>query len=214
METKHTGASDPNTSSARDLRRQDKIRQIVRAATGVFLEHGFSATSMDKIVEKAGVSKRTLYNYYQSKEEIFIAVMEMQLGSIYKKFEPGENKSGDLAEQLGRVGIEWLRIINSPVTLSLFRNTVAESQRFPKLAHQFFEEGFGKVIEGIAAILEREMDNSGIIVSDTKQAGEYFLDLLTGTAYDRVVFGIMPPMNDKAIRLRTERALSYFFRTH
>ncbi len=214
MHRKSTGTSDRATPSARDLRRQGKIRQIVEAATGVFLEDGFAATSMDKIVEKAGVSKRTLYSYYEGKEEIFIDVMQMQLGSVYENFEPDRNKSEDVAEQLRRVGIDLLRIANSPVTLSLFRIAAAEAHRFPKLARQFFEESFENVIDGIAAILKREIEKTSLRITDTKQAGEYFLDLVTGTAYLGIVFGINPPMNDKAIKARTERALNYFFKTY
>jgi len=214
MDTEGIATTDGAPSSAREARRQAKIRQITRAATNVFLEYGFAAASIDRIVEKASVSKRTLYNYYDSKEEIFIDVMQMRLGSIYEKFNPGRDRGGDLRQQLGQVGIEFLRIVNSPETLALFRNVIAESQRFPKLARQFFRESFAKVIDGIAAILEREAGNSGLRDTDAKEAAEYFLDLLTGTAYQRVLFGVIPPMDDKARSERTEWALSCFYRMY
>lgn len=207
-------ATDHKTSSARDLRRQEKIRQIVTAATEIFLEDGFAAASMDKIVEKARVSKRTLYNYYASKDEIYIDVIQTQLGAMWKNFDPADIKPTDLTDHMMRIGTEMLRIANAPVTLSLFRNIAAESQRFPKLAYQFYEEIFEKLIDAIAMVLERESGHSGLHITDAKQASEYFLDLLTGTAYHRVVFGTTPPMNDKAIKSRTERALGYFFRTY
>lgn len=214
MSKQVTRASENGTVSARDLRREDKIRQIVLAATEVFLEDGFTAASMDRIVEKAGVSKRTLYNYYKSKDEIFIDVMQTHLGSIYANFEPSPSRSADLKEQLRRVGIELLRLANSPATLSLFRIAVAEVQRFPELAQQFFEHSFENVIDGIASILDREQERSGARIADARAAGECFLDLLIGTAYLGVIFGVSPPMNDKAIKKRTERALSFVFGTY
>jgi AcrR family transcriptional regulator len=214
MIAKLANAPDCDIASARDLRRQNKIQQIVEAARGVFMEKGFSEASMDEIVHKAGVSKRTLYNYYAGKEEIFIDVMQMQFGLLYKNFETDRKLSEGLADQLQRIGTDMLRIANSPETLSLFRITAAEANRFPKLARQFFEECFEKVIGGIAEILESEGQNSGVRIPDAKQAGEYFLDLLFGTAYHRVVFGTIPPMNDKAIEARTRRALKYFFETY
>ncbi|MFC7049863.1 TetR/AcrR family transcriptional regulator [Emcibacter nanhaiensis] len=200
-------------SSARDRRRQAKIRQIVSAATEVFLEDGFSAASMDKIVERAGVSKRTLYNYYDSKEDIFFDVMQMQLGAIWVSFEPDRYESEAWGEQLRRIGIEMLRIANSPVTLALFRTVVAESQRFPLLAQQFFDESFGKLLDAIANILEQAIKSGDIRLTDPKEAADYFLDLLTGTAYQSIMVGVKPPMNDKEIRGRTERALNYFLET-
>jgi AcrR family transcriptional regulator len=207
-------SSDGETASARDLRRSGKVRQIVEAAREVFLEAGFSDASMDVIVRKAGVSKRTLYSYYASKEEIFIDVMQKQLGLLYEDFGTDRKRSGDLAGQLRQIGIDMLRIANSPDTLALFRVTAAEAHRFPALARQFFEQCFEKVIDGIASILDREIQESGRGATDTRQAGEYFLDLLFGTAYHRVVFGTIPPMNDKAIKARTRRALEYFFETY
>jgi AcrR family transcriptional regulator len=209
-----TRAPERDTFSARDLRRQDKIRQIVLAATEVFLDSGFAATSMDRIVEKAGVSKRTLYNYYKGKEELFIDVMQMQLGSLYENFEKDRSGSADPAEQLQRLGIELLRLANAPATLSLFRIAAAEAQRFPKFAQHFFEQSFENVIDSVAVILDHESEKLGMRVGDSRQAGEFFLDLLTGTAYLRVIFGTTAPWNDKAIKMRTSRAVSYFFETY
>jgi AcrR family transcriptional regulator len=214
MNTKSANAGDRGGFSARDLRRRDKIQQIVEAAKEVFMEDGFSDASMDKIVHKAGVSKRTLYNYFASKEEIFIDVMQKQLGLLYQHFNTDRKDSESLADQLQRVGIDMLRIANSPETLSLFRITAAEAHRFPILARRFFEERFEKVIDGIAHILERESGNSDLRITDGKEAAEYFLDLVFGTAYHRVVFGTMRSMNDKAIKARTRRALKYFLETY
>src|SRR2546427_7306632 len=53
-----------------------KRERIHRAAQTLFMQHGFEATSMDAIAVAAGVSKPTLYRYYQNKEALFIAVLE------------------------------------------------------------------------------------------------------------------------------------------
>lgn len=211
MDPGSTIASDRAGFSARQRQRQDKTSQILRAATEIFLEEGFAATSMDKIVERAGVSKRTLYNYYRSKDEVFVSVMRSLLGSIFDNFSPQKTGSTDLAEQLRLVGTALLRLANAPTTLSLFRIIASEAQRFPRLAAEFFEQSFENVIEGIASILARENDKSGTGIADTRQAGEYYLDLLTGTAYLRVVFGTARPMGEKSIRQRIDQALHYFF---
>jgi len=214
MSAKPTRNADGIATSARELRRQNKIRQIVEAAREVFLQEGFSGASMDLIVQKAGVSKRTLYSYYSGKEQIFIDVMQMQLGVLYQQFEADPKNPEPLADRLQRIGVELLRIANSPQTLSLFRITAAEANRFPALARLFFEERFEKVIDGIAAMLEREGASSGARTGDARQAGEHFLDLVFGTAYHRVVFGTIPPMNARAIEARVKRALEYFLETY
>ena len=210
MNTKTKAKAESN--SPRDQRRLDKIQQIIDAASEVFLQEGYSGASMDRIVEAAGVSKRTLYNYYKSKDEIFIDVMQKQLGSIYINFEPGRLASMSLADQLKHLAKEILLLTNAPETLALMRNIGAETQRFPTLARQFLEESLDKVINSMADIFEREAGKAGLQIDDSHEAAEHFLDLVTGSVYHRIVFGTVPPMNDKKIEQRAEQAVDYFFR--
>lgn len=202
------------SSAARDLRRQAKIRQILDAATEVFLEEGYAAASVDRIVEKSGVSKATIYSYYDSKENIFVDVMQLQFNSLFLNLDSNAYNSEDLEEILLSLGTDLLRIANSPVTLSLFRNIMAESQRFPALAHQFMHESSERVIRGIAEIIEKHVPDYSTRIGDTEEAGEYFLDNLTGTDYDRVLFGTTPPMNGQVIQARSHRAVKYFMATY
>ena len=207
-------ASSPAASSPRDQRRQEKVQQIITAATEVFAEDGFVGASMDRIVELAGVSKRTLYNYYKSKDEIFVDVMQKQLGSIYQNFEPGQLESMTLEQQLQHLGTQMLELSNAPETLALFRNMAAEARRFPKLAHEFLEQSCEQVIAGIAEICEREGEKAGLKIADPLEAAEHFLDLITGSAFHRVVFGTTPPMTKQKMRQRAEKAVEYFFKAY
>ena len=55
-----------------------KREQIVEAATHLFHAEGFTATGIEKIRETAGVSKKTLYNHFTSKEELILAVLRRE----------------------------------------------------------------------------------------------------------------------------------------
>ena len=200
--------------SARDQRKLDKIQQIIDAASDVFFHEGFSGASMDRIVEAAGVSKRTLYNYYKSKEDIFIDVIQKQLGSIYINFEPGRLESMSLREQLQQLATHILEIANAPETLALFRIMAAETRRFPTLARHFLEESLENVISGIAEIFEREGDKAGLHIEDSHAAAELFLDLVNGSAYHRVVFGAVPPLDEHTMAHRAQTSVDYFFKVY
>ncbi|MFV8817754.1 TetR/AcrR family transcriptional regulator [Haliea sp. E17] len=201
-------------SSAREQRRRGKIQQIVDAAAEVFFEVGFTAASIDSIVEAAGVSKRTIYNYFSSKEEIFIEVIRRQLDHIYQDFEPGHLDQLPLKLQLQHIGRHVLEITNAPETLALFRNMAAESRRFPKLARHYLEESNEKVIEGIMAVLGRANGQSELAIDDMHEAAEHFLDLLVGSDFHRVIFGTRPPMSTRMINKKTDKAIGYFFRVY
>jgi len=49
-----------------------KKKQIIDAATTLFCEHGYQATGIDKVIEKAGIAKMTLYSHFKSKEELIL----------------------------------------------------------------------------------------------------------------------------------------------
>ena len=59
-----------------DPRKEKKRRQIVRAAAEAFAENGFNRTVMADIAVIAGVGKGTLYEYFRSKDELFLAVFD------------------------------------------------------------------------------------------------------------------------------------------
>lgn len=56
--------------------RADRERQIVRAATGMFAERGYLQTTMDQVAERCGISKPLVYEYFGSKDGLFLATVE------------------------------------------------------------------------------------------------------------------------------------------
>ena len=60
---------------------QEKVEAILQGAMQEFLTHGFAGTTMDKVTAAAGVSKTTVYSYFQDKEKLFIALIERLIKS-------------------------------------------------------------------------------------------------------------------------------------
>ncbi|MCD4482957.1 TetR/AcrR family transcriptional regulator, partial [Chromobacterium vaccinii] len=70
---------------------ENKRQGLVAAATEVFVERGYEAASMSEISARAGGSKATLYNYFPSKEALFLDVMRSltaELSSAYVRLQP------------------------------------------------------------------------------------------------------------------------------
>lgn len=63
-----------------------KRQQLVDKATELFAEHGYHATGIDRIAEEAGVSKRTMYQHFRSKEELIIAALKQYDGVFRNGF--------------------------------------------------------------------------------------------------------------------------------
>jgi len=60
----------------RQRRKQERPAELIAAALELFVERGFTATKLDDVAARAGVSKGTLYLYFASKEELFKAVIQ------------------------------------------------------------------------------------------------------------------------------------------
>jgi len=123
--------------------RQDaKRRQIRTAAEQLFLNKGFGETSMDAVTATAGVSKQTLYRYYETKAALFADV----LGQLIAEPEPlvknppvgSRLRTGaDLKTLLTSLSQNYLARVLEPRQLALLRVVIAEGSRFPELTESF-----------------------------------------------------------------------------
>lgn len=97
----------------------EKRQVILEGAVKVFIESGYDVSSMDRIAEVAGVSKRTVYNHFQSKESLFQAVVDDFLSQrdLQKPIEYSKTRSLD--EQLREFAEAELYLIDDPIRRGL-----------------------------------------------------------------------------------------------
>ncbi len=107
---------------------------IVEAAVRLFLDGGFGAVSMDDLAEAAGVARRTLYNQFASKQDIFREMLMRVSGRLENAFPPGIETQGDVEEVLRRVARTILKLHENPEYLGFLRMVVADARQFPWIA--------------------------------------------------------------------------------
>jgi AcrR family transcriptional regulator len=135
------GKQAKNINNSDSTRSQDKIEAILQGAMQEFLTHGFAATSMDRVTAAAGVSKTTVYSYFQDKETLFIALIERLIatcGDVWNQQNP-EAFEGEPRQVLASLANNFLNqlsqnVSDQPELLDLIRLMIAESGRFPMLA--------------------------------------------------------------------------------
>jgi TetR/AcrR family transcriptional regulator, regulator of autoinduction and epiphytic fitness len=118
-------------------RRGGSREAIVEAATGLFLERGFGGVSMDELAEAAGVARRTLYNQFTSKEEIFREMLLGVSGQLERAFPPGIETQGDVEEVLRLIARAILGLHKQPEYLGFLHMVAADSRQFPWIAEAF-----------------------------------------------------------------------------
>jgi AcrR family transcriptional regulator len=110
---------------------------IVDAAGRLFLERGFGAVSMDELAQAAGVARRTLYNQFASKEEIFREMLLRVSRQLEDSFPPGIETQGDVEEVLRAIARLILDLHKNPDYLGFLRMVVADARQFPWIAQEF-----------------------------------------------------------------------------
>lgn len=107
---------------------------IVQAAIGEFREHGFSGTSMDRVAAVAEVSKRTVYNHFPSKDELFGAILERLWECSQSLSDVAYDPARPLRAQLLAVLAQKMALLNDASFIDLSRVAIAEMMHTPERA--------------------------------------------------------------------------------
>lgn len=127
-------------------RRAQKNEQIRAAAAELFLRNGFAATSMDAITAAAGISKETLYRYYDTKASLFADVLRQLIAEPAPEHPPDRSAGAaapvvrtrnDLERVLINAMQRYLERVLEPRQLALLRVVIAEGSSFPELVGAF-----------------------------------------------------------------------------
>ena len=149
-------AIPPQSSNASDPK-ADKAKAILSGAFEVFTTQGYAAASMARIAKAAGVSKPTLYSYFQDKEGLFIALVQQLLHKSDRMMDslPTSSESPTVPEVvLRKMAASMLSeaASNKPF-LTLMRLIIGESEQFPELAQTFVREVSKPMLERMTTYL-------------------------------------------------------------
>ena len=137
-------------------RKEARPDEIVDAALVVFAEKGFAAAKLDDISRRAGISKATLYLYFDTKEEIFRAVARTAVASLLKALEtPAEGTDAPFAELAPKLLARAAELMKGGRVPAIARMVIGESRNFPDLARIWHDDVVASVIGIITGIIAR-----------------------------------------------------------
>lgn len=99
-----------------------KEKQIVDAARKLFYKFGFKKVSMDEIAREAGVTKKTVYTYFSSKEELFKYFIQEELDNMKKIVEDIEKEDLDFFEAVHQIIFQLIKYKNKRQFFKLMTN--------------------------------------------------------------------------------------------
>jgi TetR/AcrR family transcriptional repressor of mexJK operon len=169
---------------------------IVAAAYEHFLRNGYLGANVDQIAAEARVSKRTVYNIFGGKEQLFLEILaesisvaerfSEELIALFTETENGTAK--DVTAGLRTAGIRLARAVLGGRVVRLRRLLIGEAERFPDHARDYYERGPGRVMDTLATVLRRFHDRGLLHIEDASVAAEHFAFLALGAPLDRALF--------------------------
>lgn len=169
-------------------RRGEELREhILWAAKDVFLEMGFERASMDEVAARASTSKRSLYAHFESKEKLFLAVIEFVRGLFLGRLKMPADYSEKPAEALTLFLGRYLEVLLYEPSIQMCRISMAETARFPEGAAEHFDLLFTQPNVRLAAYLK---ETFGLSARSAAEVSERLLGQLVYPRLLRALFGL------------------------
>lgn len=147
----------PKILEPRWERRKDaRPGELASAALELFIEKGFSATRLDDVAKRAGVSKGTLYLYFDSKEDLFKAVVREGIISKFVEFEEeARTFTGSTPDLLRGLVHRWWDQIGATRLGGITKLMMSEAGNFPELAKFYHDEVITRGLGIFSAVIQR-----------------------------------------------------------
>lgn len=190
----------------RDLRRS----AIVGAARDLFQTQGYAAVSMSQISARIGGSKGTLYSHFESKEQLFAAVVNehCQTFQVFLDINPAGLALDELLHQLGRGYIE---LMLSDEVLAFQRLAASESARIPAIGKALYDAGRRRGHERLSALFAKLASDGVLRGDDPARAASQFMDLCVGDLLARRLWAL-DDITPAEVRSNVDAAIATFIR--
>jgi len=192
--------ADPVTRSKRPARprwqrrKEARPEELVAAALEVFVERGFEATTLAEVARRAGVTKGTIYLYFENKEALFKAVVRETIVPVIAQGEAlARSFTGSARELLEQLVREYWRLVGETALAGIPKLMMAEAATFPELTRFYYEEVVTRGHRLMAGVIERGVKNGEFRPVDVMLAAKLAMSpLMHATVVRRAFASCMP----------------------
>ena len=164
-------------------RKQDRPAEILAAALKIFSKKGFAAAKLDEVAIEAGVSKGTLYLYFESKEALLKAVvMEFVVPHIAKAEEHADHYEGSIKELMLNLLEQWRVNILETELSGLPKIMIAEASNFPEIAKFYLENVIQRMRDFVTKLIELGIERDEFRQCNSEYTARTFMTTMVFTA--------------------------------
>ena len=151
-------------TETRRRRKAERPQEIIEAAFLEFSRNGYAVTTLDQVAERAGVTKGTIYVYFENKEHLFISMVreavKATMDTVEDMFERHDGSTADLLRE--QFSFIYDHIVQDRRRREVVRMLIAEASRFPALADRYYEEIHRPCSELLKQAIQRGIDRGEI----------------------------------------------------
>lgn len=203
----HDESARVNAPKVQSRRGDIRRKKILRVASRQFLKHGYNGVSINDILLLSGGSKATLYDCFNSKEDLFRAVIVERCNTVTEFLKDIDIKNAELEDILYNFGIIFLNFVCEKDNVRLFQIVLGEAQRFPRLAQDFYHCGPRESYTILSKIFQTKAEMS---IHEANIASQYFLDLVRGKMYLELILQVSPSCPKRSVNQHV-RSITLFF---
>jgi len=167
---------------------EQKKLQILKAAELLFYTQGVAHTSMDQVAKDAEVSKRTVYNHFESKEVLLLAIMQDMLGSLEEGPIIVFDKTRELSEQLVVIAQHEVRLLTSDRFLRLAKIAFMQMLQDPQFAQSVNASDIG-CQRYLSDFLNQAIKNNKLEIDNIELATKQFIYQLKSFIFYPKLYG-------------------------
>ncbi|MCF3642476.1 TetR/AcrR family transcriptional regulator [Rhizobium sp. TRM95111] len=174
--------------------------QILEAAFEEFVKQGYWATRLEDVADRVGVTKGTIYVYFETKEKLFEAMIRHISAPLRTVIEAGDALEGRASDRLQRfLELLYDQIVDNRKTRELLRFVIAEGVKFPDLVDRNHEEFIAPIVRKIQAILDEGAAKKEFRRPAPESADVTMAPMLAMIVI-RLIFGDRPPVDRDGFR--------------
>jgi TetR/AcrR family transcriptional regulator of autoinduction and epiphytic fitness len=190
-----------------------KRAAIIQAAIAEFRANGFDITSMDKIAATAGVSKRTVYNHFPSKEELFAEILNQLWARLTAEPETSYRPDLPLREQMRRMLMAKLQMMSDDNFLDLARVAIAATIHSPERAQNMVAR-MGEREESLSLWIRAAQADGRLKPVEPEFAAQQIQGMLKSFAFWPQISMGLPTLSAERQSTVVESALDMFLACH
>ncbi len=179
----HVSANSLSDSVRWRRRKDNRPAEILSSALKVFSLKGYAATKLEIVAKQAGVSKATLYLYFESKEALFKAVVtEFVLPQIKRAEDQAQNYTGSIKILMHELLEHWrINVLETDVS-GIPKIMIAEASNFPELATFYLDNVIKRAREFVTHLINLGIEKGEFRECNASYAARSFISTIIFTA--------------------------------